>query len=56
MDTDFEILLEKLENVKDQKIDAEELLLDLYYMPWYKRAFSKKRILKYIKESSEKQY
>ena len=46
-------LMDKVEKSTDRYIDAEKLLLDILDMPWYKKIFSGKKILSFLKSRNK---
>ena len=48
------IIAQKYEASSYRYMDAENFLITIMEMPWYKRIFLGKKILKFLKQQSEK--
>lgn len=51
--SDLNWLMKKTEDCSERYMEAEQFILELASMPWYKRAFSFWKIMKFINSRSK---
>lgn len=50
------VVYQKYEAAAYRSMEAENLLVDIMQMNWFKRLFLRKKIIKFLKEQSDKYY
>lgn len=51
---DLSWMLDRYEQTSDRYMEAEKFLIDIIYLPFYKRFFLSRKIVNFIKSQQEK--